>query len=181
MDNEYIEYKDTRYFVNKNGKVIGRWGRELFGNKFWRSDYLSINIDGFKTLIHRMVAETFIPNPENKPCVNHIDGNKNNNSVSNLEWSTYSENQKHSYNKLNRKSHAFSNTWMKGKQGWLKNRFDEDCINSKPVLLYKDGIFIKEFCSSKRCAEYLNVSPASISRNIKGKTKTCKKHKIFYK
>lgn len=45
--------------------------------------------------IHRIVAKNFIPNPDNKPTVNHIDGNKNNNQVSNLEWATYLENNLH--------------------------------------------------------------------------------------
>lgn len=56
---------------------------------------LQINGVSQRFRIHRLVANAFIPNPENKPYVNHIDGNRDNNVVSNLEWVTPSENTRH--------------------------------------------------------------------------------------
>ena len=61
--------------------------------------------------VHRIVANTFIENPNCKKTVNHKDGVKSNNSVENLEWNTYSENKKHSFRVLG-ETH-----WLKGKKG----------------------------------------------------------------
>jgi hypothetical protein len=62
--------------------------------------YKRVKILGKSHYVHRLVAEAFIENPENKPQVNHLDGNSQNNIASNLEWATNSENQIHRF-KLN--------------------------------------------------------------------------------
>lgn len=58
---------------------------------------IQVRFDGKRknVLLHRMLAEAFIPNPMGKPCINHIDGNKANFNLSNLEWVTHSENIRH--------------------------------------------------------------------------------------
>lgn len=66
---------------------------------------LSKNNKVKRVLVHRLVALTFLQNEFNKPCVNHKDGNKLNNQLINLEWCTYSENENHSYNLLNKINH----------------------------------------------------------------------------
>lgn len=86
--------------ATKDGQIIGKRGKPLIGHIDrcgYREVLLSENGKTIQCRVHRLIAETFIPNPTNLPCVNHKDGNKLNNSVDNLEWCTHSENTRHAY------------------------------------------------------------------------------------
>lgn len=93
--------KQQNYSVNESGEVF-RDGQRLKPTRN-KNGYMSVELwDGGKrkrVYVHRLVAETFIPNPEEKREVNHKDGNKQNNCVENLEWCTSGENKKHAYKK----------------------------------------------------------------------------------
>lgn len=90
----------TTYYITENGECYNsRTGKYLKG-QISNSGYLNYNLsltpDNKRRLYaHRLVAQAFIPNPDNKPEVNHINGNKLDNRLENLEWCTASENQKH--------------------------------------------------------------------------------------
>lgn len=94
---EHPYYKDL--LISDSGRAIscdkGAW-KELTPTPNGRG-YLTVHVHGKNRLLHVLVAETFIPNPDNKPCVNHDDGNKRNCNVWNLYWCTHSENEYHAY------------------------------------------------------------------------------------
>lgn len=104
---KYIDGYGEKYVVSSWGKVYRKVPgldktTELYEIKaeITKKGYLRVNLfdedmvrKHFK--IHRLVAQAFIPNPDNKPQVNHIDGNKQNNSITNLEWVTDAENKDH--------------------------------------------------------------------------------------
>lgn len=98
----YKQYLNTAYYINPEGKCYSTKSNKLLKPQMTQ-DYPTYNLTypngkKKKTKIHRMVAETFIPNPENKPIVNHIDGNTKNFHCDNLEWVTEKENSRHAVN-----------------------------------------------------------------------------------
>lgn len=89
--------RNTNYSICENGEVrndITGKIKKPFINK--ANGYMTVDLykdnKSQKVTLHRLLAEAFIPNPENKPCVDHKDGNRLNNSIENLRWATYSEN-----------------------------------------------------------------------------------------
>lgn len=96
-----IDNIETNYLIYDNGDCFNIKTNKFLKGSIKNSGYkmynLSINGKKKDYSVHRLVAQNFIPNPNNYPVVNHIDGNKINNNMSNLEWVTHSENRQHSY------------------------------------------------------------------------------------
>lgn len=145
------------YSITKTGKVWSHINNR-FLKPFDNSGYLRIRfkIEWYphkSFLIHRLVATAFIPNPENKPQINHIDGNKLNNNVSNLEWATSKENNKHSYD-----------------TGLNKIRTGNDGANSKMIINTET---MKIYGTITEACKDIGYHPSTVSCMLNGKkTKT---------
>lgn len=146
--------------------------------------------------IHRLVAETFIPNPNNYKEINHIDGNKNNNSVDNLEWCTHKYNIRHAikndlrkcilpydkYCELKKDIKDGKNLFnlckkYNIKEETMKRIFSSQNISTKERKIIRDDGVI--FNSIYEVAEKENTSRQNVSNCIL-KNQNCKGHKYYY-
>jgi hypothetical protein len=152
---EWREYNGYR--VSNYGKVINKHGKYL-STKPAKDGYVPTSIKGidgtYISGLHRIVATVFLPNPNNLPEVNHLDGKKHNNKVDNLVWCTKKENQDHA-------------SYILGK------RIGSDCYKHK--LTEKEVLDIYELCKEGKLtykeigADY-GVSEYSISYIALGKS-----------
>lgn len=138
------QIEDSHYYVSSLGRVMNSSTNKVLVPRKSRGGYLRVHLPYRRDVfIHRLVAESFIPNVENKPTVNHKDGIKDNNRVENLEWATMSEQNYHKYRVLNMPCHN------KGK--------------TKRVMNVDTGIIFNSF---KEAAQFCGIDPSRISKSV---------------
>ena len=151
-----VEYKDN-YLVYPDGRVWLKKSNRFAKLSKHHTGYIQLMINGKTELVHRIVATCFIPNTINKPHINHIDGVKWNNNISNIEWCTRYENMHHSREVLGNKR--------------------DTPIRAIHILTGKTY----EFQSQKECAIALkNIDRRNINGCLRGKGKTLKGYTFEY-
>lgn len=152
--------RNNNYSINENGEVRNdktNYIKAPFKNKrskYWVVD-LYKNNKSEKVPIHRLLAEAFIPNPENKPTVDHADGNRENNSLDNLRWATYSE-QNSRFETAGVRSEKITVTKF---EEFRKKRGGGHLGWGKPI----EKLYFK---SITQCAEYFDCTISNISLRL---------------
>ena len=181
MKQIFINNQATNFYITEKGEVFNQktkhWlkgsisgGYHIFSLRFKNKKY--------DKLAHRLVAEAFLENPNNLPMVNHIDGNKLNNNVSNLEWVTASENNFHAYN-----------TGLKCKTNGLDNRiqYNENLLD-EIWKQYKNTTFMISNKGRIRNTKTNNILKGKITKDgylewclsINGKKSSYLAHRLIY-
>lgn len=172
------------YSIDENGVVLGHKRGRILKQQRDSSGYLQVVLckDGVEKrfLVHRLVAETFIPNPESLRYVNHRDENKMNNAVSNLEWCTFAYNVNYGTrnnrisesNKGKPKSELHKRRISEGRKGIVfseehRNKISE--AKSKPVVCVELQTTFRSAVEAKR---QIKVDAGSIGKCCKGKRVT---------
>lgn len=153
--------KESKYGKNNNGVIL----KQVFDKGGYLRIGLSFNGKPKSFFVHRLVAKYFIPNPENKRTVNHINGVKTDNRIDNINWATYSEQNIHAYRILKRVSPCAG-----------KGKFGKDSAASKKVVCINNE---KEYESAVEAGIELNISNKCISNICRGKSRISRTGLIF--
>jgi hypothetical protein len=160
------------YLITLDGRVFSLKTMRFLTNIVRPNGYVYVKIGNKSYMTHRLVALTYIDNPENKPQVNHIDGNKANNKLFNLEWNTQSENIKHSFDiGLRPISDAVRES---GRVAAEKFGSKNGYVFKKIVLDTETGIFYE---GAKEAANTINVNSKYLWRRLNGELKNTTKFK----
>lgn len=143
------------YSINRNGDVYSKRSGRLIKNYLNGNGYpfVTLSVKGRDprkkhTLLHRLIAIHFIPNPDNKEEVNHINGIRKDHRIENLEWVTSSENHLHSIRVLNNP-----------KPPSYKGNTGDKHHSSVAVYMYdKDGKFLQRYGSQKECGRETGIN-----------------------
>lgn len=149
---------ENKYQISNTGKVRNKKTGLVLKPKYNQKGYQYVNLSvnrckSIKWYIHRLVGFHFIPNPENKPQINHIDGNPSNNVVENLEWVTNDENQRHA---------VLNNLHFQGEEH-RSSKFTNESVKLLPKLI-EIGFSVKDI------NELTGVAIQNLRKIILGKT-----------
>lgn len=161
-----IEWKPIKgfegYFINVDGQIKSKRSFKGTKEKILKG---SKNQQGYKTIsmikngkvytktLHRLLMETFKPNKDNLPCINHIDGNILNNSLNNLEWCTYSHNNKEAYRLGLKQSRIKPKKVVQLSKDYKIENIFESVQQIEKTLGYSSGNIV-QVCNKKRKSAY---------------------------
>ena len=176
MENWKVIIEYPRYSVSDNGRVKNNISGKIISQRQATNGYMRVNVrtgaekyeKPITLSVHRLVAEYFLPKIDGKEYVNHIDCDKTNNNVANLEWCTAKENSIHAYESKPLYRNKCNRNIVKAQE-----------ICKKRILAYKDGVFIGEYESIRNAAKALGVSIKTIYNCLHDKHKN--KHGYSFK
>jgi hypothetical protein len=144
------EVSNLGYLRSTEGQIVGQWRSN--------QGYMRARLENprHEILVHRIVAQSFVPNPENKPSINHIDCVRNNNFWRNLEWCTQAENIEHA-----------DNLGRLQKDYWKGKRSPAALLSDAQVRLIR--LAHKNGCSQAKISRDLKVEKTTIHRVLSGK------------
>lgn len=169
---------NNRYSVSCDGEVLCwnwcRTGKPRLCRLNTNNGYLTIRIDGVLKRVHRLVAEAFIPNPQNKPCIDHVDTNRQRNVIENLRWCTFEENSNNTLTKKHLSENSAHN------KPWLGKFGAEHNSSIQIVQLTLDGKFIKKWSCGADVLRELGINKSSITQCCQGKRKSAGGYRWMY-